>query len=81
MQPCLASRYLHSGAQLLAEALHQGVSTFGIDRSHPANVAREMTFPNEIGEHQLVQGWGTYVHGKSDSEEAVDQVRRQNYVA
>src|SRR5690606_31866986 len=68
-------------AEHLAYVLLQQSAPFPVERSHSADVPREVAGLDELREHRLMQIRRCNVDGLSNGDEAVDQVGRHDHVA
>src|SRR5690348_11791778 len=80
MHACPCSRYLRQGAELILQILDQRVASLSVDQSHAADVARKMTFSNEIGQHRLMKSWRTNVQREAGGKKPLHQIFRDHHV-
>ena len=81
MQSCFISEYGRAVAELLLNFRNQNTPAFRIDRAHTSNVAREMTFADELSRYCLSNiGW-TDIHRLPHCGEALDQIGRDDKIS
>src|SRR5690348_3970505 len=81
MHASLISEDFDSLPELLVDVIHERVPVVAIQHPHAADMTRKMSFHNKIGEHFLIKGGGTEVHGSPHQQEAVDEIGRQYEIA
>src|SRR5207245_11594465 len=81
MHSTFISDYGRAVAELLLNFRNQNTPAFRIDRAHTSNVAREMTFADELSRYCLSNiGW-TDIHRLPHCGEAVDQIGRDEKIS
>src|SRR6201984_2964227 len=81
MHSCFRVYYFELLAQLPANRFAESRAAFHVEHAHPANVAREVAFLDEIGEGCLVERGRKNVGGFARGIKCADEIFRNNHVA
>src|SRR5271170_791306 len=63
------------------KGIEKNAAAFTIERAHAAEVAREMAFGDELGEHGLMEMRRADVHGVAHGEKGIDEIGGKDKIA
>src|SRR5262249_2127996 len=78
---CLIAEHVDHRPQFLVDAFHQHPSSLAVENSHPADVARKMSFGDKVRQHLLIEGGRAKIHRTPDGQKMVNKLGWDDHVA